>query len=235
MTVGSTIGSMSSIPATYRQLPLFPLNNVLFPGGMLGLQVFELRYLDMVNRRQAAGEPFGVVCLSEGHEVRLPAADVGSGDFASETLHPIGTLARIDDLQRPQPGLMLVSCTGTQRFRILNSERQKLGLWAADVELLPDDAPAAVPPDLAGVRSTLQQLLRELRGSAREANEDITLPIREPFLWNDCGWLANRWCEMLPMAAGQKQRLLALDSPVLRLELVADVLEQMGFKPPEGQ
>ncbi|WP_336623682.1 LON peptidase substrate-binding domain-containing protein, partial [Klebsiella variicola] len=43
------------------QTPLFPLRSVLFPGGLLALRIFEPRYLDMVRRCQARGEPFGVV------------------------------------------------------------------------------------------------------------------------------------------------------------------------------
>ncbi|HCL86187.1 MAG TPA: peptidase S16, partial [Comamonadaceae bacterium] len=54
---------------TLTSLPLFPLSTVLFPGGSLQLRVFEVRYLDMVRKCQAAGAPFGVVALADGSEV----------------------------------------------------------------------------------------------------------------------------------------------------------------------
>jgi uncharacterized protein len=44
--------------------------------------------------------------------------------------------------------------------------------------------------------------------------------------WNDCAWVANRWCELLPMPTELKQRMLELDNPVIRLELVGDLLEK---------
>ena len=50
------------------ELPLFPLNAVLLPGGPLQLQVFEARYLDMVGRCMRAGTPFGVVRILTGSE-----------------------------------------------------------------------------------------------------------------------------------------------------------------------
>ena len=50
-------------------LPLFPLQAVLFPGGLLGLKVFEARYLDLVTRCLREQRPFGVVCLRQGGEV----------------------------------------------------------------------------------------------------------------------------------------------------------------------
>lgn len=216
-------------------LPLFPLQSVLFPGGLLPLQIFEVRYLDMIARQHRANEPFGVVCLSAGREVRAPAPGTGGEPgFAPEALHPIGTLARIDALERPHPGLLTIRCTGTQRFRIERSQQQKFGLWMADATLLAEDPELPVPDDLTGARDTLRKLLRDIERSIAESGEnDIELPLQPPFRWDDCGWLANRWCEMLPLASEQKQRLLALDSPLLRLELVADALAQMKFTAPD--
>jgi hypothetical protein len=41
---------------------------------------------------------------------------------------------------------------------------------------------------------------------------------------DDCGWVANRWCEILPISQAQKQNMLELDSPLVRLELVNDMI-----------
>ena len=228
------------LPTTLAQLPLFPLESVLFPGGLLPLQIFEVRYLDMIGRCHKAGTPFGVVCLSEGREVRQRAASAGpTGDaFAHEAFFPIGTLARIDELQRPQPGLMMVRCTGTQRFRVERSAQLKFGLWAGDVTLLDADAVVPVPDDLAFARDALRALAQDIEsrietGAAQGGGQaGAELSLRKPYQWNDCGWLANRWSELLPLSPELKQRFMALDSPVLRLELVADTLGQMGFALP---
>ena len=56
------------------QLPLFPLQTVLLPGGPLQLQVFEPRYLDMVGRCMRTGAPFGVVRILEGSEAGAVSA-----------------------------------------------------------------------------------------------------------------------------------------------------------------
>ena len=222
---------MDETPAGWQQLPLFPLNNVLFPDGPLPLQIFEPRYLEMVSRCHAAGTPFGVVCLSEGREIRTP----GDGGFAKESLCPVGTLARIDVLERPQAALMVALCTGGQRFRIHRSAQQRFGLWVAEVETLVDDLPVAVPDDLAWLRDHLRALFEERQdsASARGSGEADTFdPLPRSPRWNDCGWLANRWCELLPLPAAEKQRLLELESPLLRLELVSDALARMGLSRP---
>lgn len=229
---------MSAPPSTLTQLPLFPLQSVLFPGGALALRIFEVRYLDMIGRCHKAGELFGVVCLSEGSDTRRRAPDDGSGKpsgdgFAPEAFFPVGTLARITKFERPQPGLMMIGCVGMQRFRVRRSEQLKHGLWVAEVELIDDDRVLPVPDDLHFTREALQGLVRHIEDSIQQSGEaGFEMPLLEPYRWNDCGWLANRWSELLPLAPALKQRFMALDSPVLRLELVADTLGQIGFKLP---
>jgi uncharacterized protein len=56
------------------------------------------------------------------------------------------------------------------------------------------------------------------------------MPLQPPYLFDDCGWVANRWCELLSLPLELKQRLMVLDNPLLRLELVGDMLERSGIK-----
>ena len=222
---------MDTPPTDLATLPLFPLQCVLFPGGYLPLQIFEVRYLDMIGRAHKAGTDFGVVCLTEGREVRAAPShstrDSRHGDsLPHEAFHEIGTLARITRLERPNPGLMTIRCTGTQRFRIRSREQLKHGLWVADVELLNDDVEVAVPTDLKTVSAMLREVVKSMSDRAGDPAE---MPFQPPYRWDDCGWVANRWCELLPLGAQQKQRFMSLDNPLLRLELVADVLDQTGL------
>ena len=231
----------SAAPTQLLQLPLFPLQSALFPGGLLPLQIFEVRYLDMIARCHRDATPFGVVCLSEGSEVRRPAPrGAPTGDaFAHEAFFEVGTLARIDAMQRPQPGLIVVRCTGTQRFRVLRSAQQKFGLWVADVELINADAAVPVPDDLLFTQVALRDVVANIERSiadhpaTAQRPAEIELPLLKPYDWDDCGWLANRWCELLPIERALRHRLMTLDSPLLRLELVADTLTKLGFARPD--
>lgn len=141
-----------SQPLTLTSLPLFPLASMLFPGGVLALRVFEVRYLDMVRKCHHAGAPFGVVSLRSGQEVRRAGAPL-------EQLHDVGTLARIEHLECPQPGLITLECRGGQRFRIVRSHLLPHGLWIADVELLADDQHVPIPQHLAATSRSLSQVL----------------------------------------------------------------------------
>ncbi|HEX5804732.1 MAG TPA: LON peptidase substrate-binding domain-containing protein [Macromonas sp.] len=211
-------------------IPLFPLGTVLFPGGTLPLQIFEVRYLDMVRRCQREGTPFGVVCLTEGSEVQALDPSAPAPAYLPEQFETVGTLAHIEELEQPQPGLLSVVCRGSERFRVQHSEKLKHGLWMADTALLPPDMAAPVPPELQSIVQTLRQLYAQLQAQQPEA-----ISPHPPFQdssaspWQDAGWVANRWAELLPLPLSSKQQLLVLDSPLLRLELVGDALEQLGI------
>ena len=203
-------------------LPLFPLTTVLSPQGILNLQIFEVRYLDMIGKCYKNGTPFGVVSLVKGGEVRRLDASAPAGDgFANEQFADVGTLASIAEFSAPQAGLMVVRCTGTERFRIRARSQLKHGLWVADITTLAPDAPAAIPPDLQPIAAALARLLDHQRSG--EAMFE-PLPIDQPYRFDDCGWVANRWCDLLSMPPPMKQSLMQLDNPLLRLELVGDLM-----------
>ena len=206
-------------PLTLSSLPLFQLGSVLYPVGLLALRVFEVRYLDMVRKCHRAEAPFGVVALTQGHEVRQAGA-------TQEQFSDVGTLAAIEALDNTQPGLITLLCRGTQRFRILRRVQLTHGLWTADIEQIDDDVAVPVPDDLRTTATALSQVLQTLR--QREPGIPALPPIGAD-QFNDCAWVANRWCEMLPVPLELKQRLMELKNPLMRLELVGDVLEQTGI------
>lgn len=215
-------------------LPLFPLHTVLFPGGVLPLRIFEVRYLDLITRCHREDAPFGVVCLIRGGEVRQPGrqaarAETMNDDFEPQAFAAVGTMAHIVGVESPQPGLMMIRCTGGRRFRLSHREQLKHGLWVGDAQWLPDDLPVSVPPDLAHVQLALERLVQNMQATMSQTD---ALSLRPPYRWDDCGWLANRWCEILPVSPQLKQQFMVLESPLVRLELVADLLERLKISAP---
>lgn len=203
---------------TLQSLPLFPLGAVLFPGGVLPLRIFEVRYLDMISRCHKAGAPFGVVLLTQGTEVRRPGT--------TESFSHVGTLATIGELETPRAGLMMVRALGGQRFRITASDQLRHGLWIANVQRLAHDVAVPIPQDLKHTARALGKLIESLE---RKSGAPGQLPLHGPWRLDDCGWVANRWCELLPLPMQLKQRLMELDNSLVRLELVSDVLARTGI------
>jgi len=192
--------------STTRELPLFPLNTVLFPGGPLALRIFEPRYLDLVSRCLKEGRGFGVLRLDAGRESGGPA------DFSD-----IGTEARIVDFSRLEDGLLGITCLGQERFRVLEAWRQPDGLNVGRVEDLPPDPTVAVPEEYDFMGEILQRILPELGESY------AVVPQR----FGDAAWLGNRLSEMLPLETIDKQALLEMDDPVARLAALAEIIQQM--------
>ncbi|MEY3253678.1 MAG: hypothetical protein RL227_2651 [Pseudomonadota bacterium] len=188
-------------------LPLFPLRLVLFPGAQLGLKVFEARYLDLISECLRTQSPFGVICLKQGAE---------AGDATrSVQIENVGVLARLDEVDAEQAGILRVRCTGLERFRLIAPPQQRdNGLWVAPgVEPLARDALRLPGPAMLQTVQALAEAIRKL--SERGAS-----PFAPPFRLDDAGWVANRWCELLPVPMAAKQKLMELEDPVIRLSLV---------------
>ena len=195
------------------RIPLFPLSQGLLPDGMLHLNIFEVRYLDLIKRCQREAIPFGVVGLVQGHEVQVP-------DEVPQ-LHRIGTLAHVQTVDTVQPALLQVVCQGGLRFALVDTERGPYGVWYAQVQYLPADAPEPIPPDLQPLANMLGRLIAD----GQQAGSRHTLPIFAPYRLDECGWVANRWTELLPIPADAKQQLLAELDPAQRLRHIAGFVE----------
>jgi uncharacterized protein len=216
---------------TLTTLPLFPLTTILFPDGLLPLQIFELRYLTLIKQCIANGTEFGVVAqtaarvASNADETTLSPVPMSQESFVS-----VGTCAKIVAHSAPQPGLLRIDCVGGKRFTIVSCEQQKLGLWVAQVQLIDADQAVSVPQELADTVTALRQLVAALSSQlSSQTSGGQRLPMTKPYLFDDCGWVANRWCELIPMQLEQRHRLLTLGNPLIRLELVQDLLETGGF------
>lgn len=184
------------------QVPLFPLNTVLFPGGPLPLRIFEARYLSMVSYCMQNDALFGVLLIREGQE---------SG---SATTHNVGTLAKITDWYQGSDGLLGITAIGEQRFRLLSTTRQKDGLSVGDVQVLENEASLPLPDEYQELASILAGVLDDL-GRLYE-------PLEKHF--DDASWVTSRFVEILPLELQEKQRCLEHSDPIERLRIVGELL-----------
>ena len=205
-----------------RPLPIFPLNTVLFPGGVLPLRIFEARYMDMVRDAMRNASEFGVCLIRDGgHEVGQREVDV----------EEIGCRARIDDWNMEQLGVLQIVATGTERFRLGARRLKSDGLMVADVEPVDDEPVVPVPEDAADCQALLRRIVQRLDEGQGEATdgEPVRTPIAKPYRFDDASWVGNRLCEFLPIPLPAKQKLMALTDGPTRLEIVQRYLKQHGI------
>ncbi|HEU4515727.1 MAG TPA: LON peptidase substrate-binding domain-containing protein [Steroidobacteraceae bacterium] len=184
--------------AEVRELPLFPLNTVLFPGGPLPLRIFEPRYLDMVSRCMREQSGFAVVLLGEGEEVSSATS------FAAT-----GTEARIVDFDRLEGGLLGISCLGRERVRVVEAWREADGLNRGRVLDIAADPVVPVPIDLDWLKDVVARVLPEAGDAYRHVQRR-----------DDAAWIANRLAELLPLSLADRQGLLELADPLERLAVL---------------
>jgi len=185
------------------QVPLFPLNTVLFPGGPLPLRIFEPRYLEMISACVKNDSQFGVLLIREG------------GETGPATTHEIGTLARVCDWYQGSDGLLGVTAIGEQRFRVISSSRETSGLNVGSIEILPDEPAVPLPDEYRSMPDILGGVLDDL-GRLYESLERHM---------DDAAWVTSRFVEILPMDLEQKQECLEQSDPAARLQMVQELLD----------
>ena len=186
-------------------IPLFPLNTVLFPGGVLPLRLFEQRYLDMAAACMKEGKPFGICLIDEGGETGKAARP-----------HAVGTLAEIIDWEMEQLGILQVTTRGQKRFRILAQEVCANQSLSARVEVIQNNGPLPLPEEAKCMLPLLLRIIKDL-GPER---------IPEPHLFDEAEWVGFRITEVLPIQNLAKQKLLELEDPLARLEILEKYLIQ---------
>jgi len=187
------------------RIPLFPLGTVLFPGGLLPLKIFEQRYLDMAAACLKDDKPFGICLIASGDEV---------GALAQP--HPVGTLATVASWEMEQLGILMIIAKGGRRFRVLDSSPGPGNLLEATVELIAEGGPTPFPPERKRLLPLLRRVIDDL-GPER---------IPEPHRFDDAEWVGYRITEVLPIQNLARQKLLELDDPLSRLEILEKFLDQ---------
>jgi Lon protease-like protein len=190
------------------EIPLFPLNIVLFPGTPIHLHIFEERYKQMINTCLQDKSPFGVVLIRNGMEALGPLAEP----------FRIGCTAEIAHVQRLEDGRMNLVAVGQERIRILSFDSFTQPYLIGQVRLYP-----LANPDLEGVaaqaillRRQLEQLvvlLSRAGGSQVDLNQ---LP-------QDGVSLAFLAAAVLQISPLQKQELLSIE----RADKLLDKLQHL--------
>lgn len=187
------------------KLPIFPLNTVLFPGGVLPLKIFEQRYLDMTKACVRDDTPFGVCLINDGPEVGAPASPV-----------EVGCIAKITQWEMPQLGIFHLVTRGAERFRLLSMHTEANGLIIGEVVPMPDEPKAHVEPRHDKCVAVLKQLVERF-------GEDH---FPKPHDYTDASWVSYRLIEILPIDRLEKQRMLVANDAIARLDRVQFLLDR---------
>jgi Lon protease-like protein len=194
-----------------KEVPLFPLPLVLFPGGKLSLQIFEARYLDMVKWCLREQTGFGVVMITDGDRILA-----GPDDQLPEISY-CGTYCTIVDFDQSSNGMLSIVVIGNRKFVVRDQYEQPDRLMMSDVEFLAIEEEVAVPEERQHLSGLLESLM------AHEAVRRLGL---------DCDLgraveVGSRLTELLPCPNHFKQRMLEMKDPLVRLGELDKLVKRM--------
>jgi uncharacterized protein len=189
------------------ELPLFPLQTVLYPGLLIPLHVFEDRYRQMFKRVLDGERRFGVVAIVRGRDVDADA-----------TYHPVGCVAEVAEVRRHADGRLDVVARGRSRFRI-DGVTQAAPYIVAEVSTLPEAAGEAAEQRSVKAGRLFTRYVATLLRMAGEQVESIDIP-------DDPVAASYLVAAGLQIDLADKQRLLTLPSAAERLAAEAVLLRR---------
>ena len=184
-----------TIRVSNAELPLFPLNTVLFPGGILPLRIFEPRYLDMVKDCMRNNHGFGVCMIIQGEEVGQNTASAA-----------LGCEARIVDFDQTPDGLLAITALGERRFHVEQVKIRSNGLVMGEVSWLAPAQDVALAPEYFVLSQILQRVLDKAEISFDKKQLE------------NADWVCWRLAEWLPLSNLERQELLQESDAQLRLQ-----------------
>jgi Lon protease-like protein len=200
------------------QLPMFPLNTVLFPGMTMELHVFEDRYRALVHHLLTIPDRsqrlFGVVAIREGYEV---------GSHGVQSLHRVGCVAQMTTVVPAENGRFDIEIVGRDRFRLQEMDASGPFL-VGTVETYSDDAdPAArsAEPSVEAARAS------ETFAAYREAVSQLRgVQVLDVALPTDPVYLSYTLAATCLLTVRERQALLETGSADERLVMLRQAMRE---------
>lgn len=197
-----------------NDIPLFPLNIVLFPGGRFDLQIFERRYIDLVSHCMRTDTGFGICLLKSGDET--------NGKNLNQTVYNTGTYAKIVDWDQLESGLLGITVEGAVKFVARDFWKEEDDVLHASVEFSDIESTEAEAIPLGDEYSALSELLRNLEDHPLVAGRNLSID------YSDLRQLGWRLSELIPLGIDVRQELLELNDPVERLSKIEKLVSEMA-------
>lgn len=167
---------------------LFPLSQMVLPGGRMRLRIFEPRYQRLIREAAANKRPFASALLNAYVGPQHP-----------DRICDLATLVHIIDFVQLDDGLLGVTIEGTSRVRVVQRWQEEDQLHVANVEMLEDWPSLALDEHTRSIQQALKQVYND--------NPELASLYQAGPLSDDAAVIAKRWLEILTIPAPLKQRL----------------------------
>ena len=202
---------MTSQSLKTRELPLFPIRAVLFPGGVLSMPIIEASYLDVIAKVSKQDRCVGVVLSEERGTV---PAILGR---STPNIARVGTLARIEDFDQNAQGQLALVIRAECKFKILDTFEDSNRALIGEVFIMPPEPVIATGPEDESLVDVLEHLLAHPAVQFKVGTVD----------YQSLSNLGGRLAELLPLRNAVRQRMLEINDPITRLSHLEKILDQL--------
>ncbi len=194
-----------------QDIPLFPLQAVLFPGGVVSLPVIEARHLDVIARSTKTNSGIGLVLAEEdGRQLTILGR-------SAPNIARVGCLCRILDFDQDDAGQLKVTLIAERKFKVLNTYEGDDRALFGEVMLLALEPVIANGPEVESMVDVLEHLM----------SHPAVAPEAKQTGYRHLADLGGRLAELLPLKNAVRQRMLEINDPVTRLNHLEKLLDQM--------
>ncbi|MBT7602964.1 MAG: peptidase S16 [Gammaproteobacteria bacterium] len=183
-----------------NNIPIFPLNSIMFPGGYIPLRIFEIKYIDMIKNCLKGNTGFGITLTKE----------------SKEEFYDVGTFCKICDWKQMNDGLLGITARGKYRFKIIDTSIKTNNLITANVEKIIEPNLKDIPKELMPYSDFLKNILEQY---PKFYNDEA------PKYFNESGWVGSRLAELLPIPKNEKQLILETEDYLVRLYKIKDYID----------
>lgn len=187
------------------KLPLFPLSSHILPAGRMALRIFEPRYVRMIKQACAQDSEF-VICMLDNTE----------DSQRSNKILPVGTSCKVVDFDLLPDGLLGVTVEGQYCVSISETEVEPDGLRMGECTVKPDWTSNVDLEQLHPIDKRLKEIFERYP-------EVSSLYTHTHF--DDPVWVIQRWIELLPVGAEQKQEFIAKANCQAVLRYLSQMIE----------
>ncbi|UCD38087.1 MAG: LON peptidase substrate-binding domain-containing protein [Fidelibacterota bacterium] len=202
--------TLSNLLASFSgTTPLFPLPDfVFFPQTAQPFQIFEARYVEMVQDCQAGERMLTIPLLIESE---------GNGKTEAPPFRPIATLGYLSDLQEVEGGKFNILVTGLVKVQIEEVESEKPYRRGAVTPLTEFTQVTDEEHKRKSILRLFQSILEQAEVTSNfEILQGMDIPLQ---------MLAHVIISALPIPAEEKQKMLELQSLDLRIEILLNFME----------
>jgi Lon protease-like protein len=189
-----------------KLIPFFPLQSIVLPGGLFPLRIFERRYLDMVRDCIKNDTGFCITLIRNNSQE----------DYVTD-IYNYGCYVKITDWNQLDDGLLGITVEGVNKVKILSHDLDKTNLLTGTIENLEIEKEYMIPQKHLLLSRFYKKIYPGIKHVINFKKERYA----------DASWVSFRLIECLPLDSSTKNKLIAIDHAIDRLDMLSAIIQKI--------